>query len=202
MNKAKQKMRVTIVSMILFSAIIIYVFYYISNNTESKKESVSVPSTEVERLLAIDMELNYPATPREVLKLYSRFSKCFYNLQYSEEEFKLLVTQYRKLMDHELLVNNPEEDYIPMLEKEIDQYERRKLTITSYTISEKTAVKYSAKNGRKYAQLQVPYLLKDTSSPLKVTEEFILRADETGKWKILGWKAVNQTEETIEEKEK
>lgn len=202
MSKAKQKMGVTILSMILFSAIIIYVFYYISNNTESNKESVQIPNTEVERLIAIDLELNYPATPREVLKLYSRFSKCFYDLEYSKDQFELLVEQYRKLMDQELLVNNPNEDYKPMLELEIEQYKKRKLKITNYTISEKTAVKYSAKDGKKYAQLQVPYLLKDKSSHLKVTEDFILRADGDGKWKVLGWKVVNHTSEAITEKEK
>ena len=59
----------------------ILIVYFVLNQKAdddifSKKENVS---TEVQNILAKDMERNYPATVREVVRLYSRISKCYYN---------------------------------------------------------------------------------------------------------------------------
>ena len=59
----------------------ILIVYFVLNQKAnddifSKKENVS---TEVQNILSKDLEGNYPATVREVVRLYSRISKCYYN---------------------------------------------------------------------------------------------------------------------------
>jgi len=45
---------------------------------------------EVNAILKKDFVNDYPATPREVVNLYSRISSCLYNQKLSDNDFKAL----------------------------------------------------------------------------------------------------------------
>ena len=70
------------------------------NSIFSKDEK---PNTEAQSILSKDVDRNYPATVREVVRLFARISKCYHNETISDEEFQGLVEMQRKLFDEEFL---------------------------------------------------------------------------------------------------
>ncbi len=84
--------------------------FYLLSNKKASGEADNV--SEVQKVILKDLTGDaYPATPREVLKLYNRIMCCYYNEEYTEEEFEKLADQARLLMDQELADNNPAEQY-------------------------------------------------------------------------------------------
>lgn len=76
-----------------------------------------------------NLDKNFPATPREVVKLYNRIITCFYNDEYTDDELYDLGDQARKLFDDELLENNPRDEYFKNLKEDISEYHDKNKTI-------------------------------------------------------------------------
>lgn len=185
----KKKVR-AIAIMVVFFVFVIGMYYWLSNRDEKEKEQVEIPETKIEEILAKDLSSSdYPATPKTVLHLYSQMSKCFYDEDYTEEQYKELVAQYRMLLDQELLVNNPSEDHIDMLSAEIQSYDNAdRFILVYYDAKDEEVQKYNV-GGVEYATVPMTYCLKEgETSVMNTEEEFILRKDSEGKWKILGWR--------------
>lgn len=182
----KKKMIQNIVTMVIVVVLLVGGYYFISNRT--KDSDVDLPETKVEQLIARDMDIDYPATPRMVVQLYSEFSKCFYDKDYNEKQYNQLVEQYRKLLDQELLVNNPEEDHLTVLSEEINGYEDADRFILTFYETKNSEPKLYKMDGKEYAKMSITYSLREgQKSVLNTEEEFVLRKDSEGKWKILGW---------------
>lgn len=153
-------------------------------NTATKKKS------EVDKLISRDLEVNYPGTPREVMRFYSRILKCYYNQELSEEQIESLASQMRCLFDYELLEQNPKETYLNNVKTEISRYRKANEMITNCVIDESSNVQYSTVNGEKYAAIYVAYTTRKKSDYQRVYEQFLMRYDSENNWKIVGWKQV------------
>ena len=100
--------------------LLVMLYYNVSNKKKSTSEEDSTTkATVVQELLMRDLEKSYPPTPKEVVKLYSDITQCYYNQTYSDEELEELAKMSMKLMDPELRLNNPEEAYLESLKTEI-----------------------------------------------------------------------------------
>lgn len=189
--------------MAIFACAVVGVYYMMNYKTNSNNsEELNVPETKVEKLLAKDLELEYPATVKTVMNLYSQYSKCFYDGEYTEEELPKLLDKYRQLLDPELLANNPVEDQLKSLNEEIGAYGGKGQVIMSYywptskdadgKKNAKEDVIYYTKDGVNYASTTIAYALKQGTDTVAASQEkFILRQDSDKKWKILGWVLVN-----------
>lgn len=60
--------------------------YYQFMKRQQEMNSDQKPATEVEKLIAKDIENGYPETPAEVMKLWGRINKCLYNNSMDEEK--------------------------------------------------------------------------------------------------------------------
>lgn len=60
--------------------------FYVVNDKSKRANQKEKVLTEVQRITTKDLDKNYPQTPREVVKLYNRIVKCYYGMQYSDEE--------------------------------------------------------------------------------------------------------------------
>lgn len=184
--------------MIVVAAILISVFCVIIKRGKTEKNTtMQTDNKEVSNLLNKDFETNYPKTPREVLKIYSRLSQCIYNENLKEEELRTVVEKMRQLFDKELLDHNTLEQHIEDLKKELKEYKKDKKTITNYMVENNSAVEYKTVNKVQYATIVATYLLNENEGYVKTYEKFILRQDENEKWKIVGWKLTDPV--TIEE---
>ena len=174
---------------------ILIVYFVLNQKTDddifSKKENVS---TEVQNILAKDIERNYPATVREIVRLYSRISKCYYNEIISASEFQQLVTMQRLLFDEEFLDNNPLESFVNNLSSEIEEMRKTKSTMISYRVQKQSSVVSWESGENKFSSIVASYTLKEDSEYKKTYEEFLLREDESGRWKIVGWRLTDPIE--------
>lgn len=186
--------------------IIVGYYFYLSNKMEPEKTE---KGTKVQEILAKDLEYTYPASPREVIKLYSQIIICFYKGEYSESELTKLGNQARSLFDTELLENKTEEQYFMDLKAEIEDYKKKKRTIIDYVIAPIDQVEYHIIDGENWAKVKVVYTLTEKSEnkirenlKYKNTyEEYLLREDSDKNWKIYGWHLVEPTELKAEAEE-
>ena len=185
--KKKKNTAVTVIVMIILAAGIIAGYFFVLQKKDSENYENGAQD-EIEKLLLRDLDTSYPATAREVVKLYSRMMKCYYNGGMPEEKVEAMAAQMRRLFDEELLEANPADVYMPELKEEIADYAANNRTITSYQVESAGNVVTWTSEEREYARLFANYTYKEDTQYYKVYEEFVLRRDSAQKWKILGWR--------------
>lgn len=180
-----------LVIVVILAAIVLGYFYYLGHRDRKQAEE-AVEATVVQSVLLRDLEHHYPQTPKEVVKYYSEITECFYNEEYSDEELTQLATKIQQLYDAELVANKSQDQYMQDLKNEIVEMKKNKYTIADYEVSASTDVEEFTQDGYSCARLYCTYYLKQPSSGTRVAslERFVLRKDEDGHWKILGWELV------------
>ncbi len=161
-------------------------FFFSKENATTEKEL-----TEVEKLIVRDLKDNYPKTPREVVKFYNRIISCYYGGELSKEELTKLADQMLLLLDEDLLVVNPRDEYINSVENDIEKYKTEKKKIVSTDVCDSNDVKYinDEKEGTsevdKLAYVNTSYFINTDGSFAYSYQQFVLRQDNDGRWKIL-----------------
>ena len=82
-------------------------FYFFSQEHATTEKDL----TEVEKVMVRKLDENYPKTPREVVKFYNRIISCYYGEELTEEQLNKLVDQMMCLLDEDLLIVNPRDEY-------------------------------------------------------------------------------------------
>lgn len=180
---------IIIIGLILVAVVAGYVINL--NRKSNANEETVVESTAVQKVLQRDLERNYPPTPKEVVKYYAEITKCFYNEEYTDEELEQLALKIQELYDTELIENKSQEDYMNDLRTEIADMKSNKNTISGYVLSASVDVEEFVENGYSCARLYCTFSIKQgTSGTVRSMEQFVLRKDDDGHWKILGWALV------------
>ena len=152
-------------------------------------------NTEAQAILAKDVDRNYPATVREVVRLFSRISKCYHNEVISKEEFSSLVEMQRKLFAEDFLENNPLETFTNNLTAEIDAAKAREYQMVTYRVQKQSSVKTWQDGENHFASIIASFTMNAKGEGYTRTfEEFLLREDEAGRWKIVGWRLTDPIE--------
>lgn len=183
----------------LFLAIacVLLAYYMINLKIEKSKPEDYVQLTKVQEVLSRNLETNYPQTPKEVLKYYSELTKCFYNEEYTDEEFEALANKALELYDYELAANKTQEQYLNDLKAEILIFKDNNRAISSYSTSSSTDVDYFEEDGHQFARLYCNYNLRLGTVMQTVEEIFLLRMDLEGHWKIYGWDLAKNYEDLL-----
>ena len=74
-----------------------------------------------------------------------------------------------------------------MTKNEIEMYKKKDWTISSYSTSPSMDVLEFERDGDEWAQLYAFYNMRQSGQIVKITEVFLMRKDEDGRWKIYGW---------------
>ena len=93
-----KKYKTLIIISVLVAMALIY-YYYLSSNDKTEKKKTNTEDSQVAKLINKDLDKSYPATPREVVELYSNFLVCFYGENYDDDELRQLAAQSVKLFD-------------------------------------------------------------------------------------------------------
>lgn len=194
--KNRQKVLVIII-VILFVAVFLGLFVYINNKPQTQTADDEVVVSNVDNVVLRNLDINYPPTPKEVLKYYSEITTCFYQENLTEEDLTRLAQTARKLYDAELCADVTEEEYLESLRADILEFNSMGIVVSGYTVSSSTDVEEFELDGRKYARLYATYRLRQGTEYIYSNEVFIMRKDEDGHWKILGWELLE--EEEVEE---
>ncbi len=191
--RRRNPFRILIVFVVLAIGIV-GLFFYISNRSNVVAEGRQQMS-EVQEILARNLETNYPPTPKEVLKFYSEITQAFYGEEYTDEELEKLALKSRQLFDDELVANQTDEQYLSALKMDIESWKHDKKVISSYSVSSSTDVQEYSYGGREWAQLYCIYSIRMGTNVAPIQEHFIMRKDQRGHWKILGWELVEPGDE-------
>ena len=180
----------------LIGVLVLAAFLFLNQREEdiafSKNEK---KNTEAQNILSKDIDRNYPATVREVVRLFSRVSKCYHNETVSEEEFGNLVEFQRKLFDEEFLENNPLDTFTNNLTAEIDAAKAKEKRMAAYRVQKQSSVQTWQSGDNHFASIIASYTMSAKGeSPTRTYEEFLLREDEKGRWKIVGWRLTDPIE--------
>ena len=181
------------ITIALVVGVVIY-YNYINGPKKDNEIKDSIVTDEVVKVINKDLESKYPESPKEVVSLFVRIQKCYYNEEYTEEELLKLAYKATELFDSELINENPFDKYYENLKSEINAYAATNKTISQANVDERTDIVYSTVDGQKYAQLNCLYILKDNKGRSRIKETYILRKDENDRWKILGWKEYEESE--------
>ncbi|PXV86738.1 hypothetical protein C8E03_112120 [Lachnotalea glycerini] len=176
-----------IIIICVLAALAIWYYFYLSNRTAMDSANKNVTTTEIEDTLAKNID-NVTNTPRAAIKFYSIILQCLYNEDPTEEEITALGEKAREIMDEELINNNPEETYFDALSTEVKEYLQDNKKMIGYVVESSDKVEYYTENGKEYAIVNASYTLRKTNDFTKTNEAYILRKDEEGYWKILGWR--------------
>lgn len=198
-DKKKNSKVSTVVLLVLLAAIIIGLIVVFVKMLNNNKDNVKI--TETDKLLEKNLDESYPATESEVIKLYCRIQQQMYSGECSDEEIQGLFAQMRKLYDEELLAENSYDTQYKNLLDELESYKKNKVKITNYEILQKPGdVTKGEYEGREQALIDVCFRTKKDSERQSLIQEFVLRKDDEGRWKILGWYKVegNSGEENDE----
>ncbi len=178
-----KKVRVVVVAIVCVTLIVAYYYYLTTKGGKGAEGSTEL--TEIDKIVTRDLENNYPETPREVVKLYNRIITCYYGGEWEEEELYQLGDQARALFDEELLENNPRDKYFLALESEIAEYKEKKKEIVSSDVCSSSDVLEKTVDGDECAYVTASYFMKEGKDYSKTFQEYVLRKDEDGNWKIL-----------------
>ena len=166
-------------------------FYYTYLNDRARNRQEEEQSSETQQLLEYDFANDYPKTVRETVKLHCNYLKNAYNDKFTEDELFTVNKQIRQLFDDELLAINTEDKQLKGLKDEIQLYKDNKQKFVSFALAEGSQVQYNTEDSVEYAKIKVSLIIKVGSASASVDEEYILRKDSEGKWKILGWQRIN-----------
>lgn len=184
MGNAKQRTLITIFVMSTIAVLVILSYYYLVNRPEVSDDE----PTEVEVLINKDLELYYPATPKEVVKLFCSILQNLYS-ELEEDEYKALSLKVRELYDEELLEINSLDKNLNQLGNEILEWQDAKRRIVNFSFVNEENNRSRVEDGVEYQTINVAYTFEERSKFIE-NYSFILRKDENNRWKILGWKFI------------
>ena len=183
-----------IITIIVVAVILVAVvagFTVSLNRRKKAAEEADTQATAVHNVLMKDLERSYPPTPKEVVKYFAEITECFYNEEYTDEELTQMAEKIQGIYDDELIANKSQEDYLNDLRSEIAEMKKSNYTISSFVLSASVDVEEFVENGYSCARLYCTFNIKQgTKGTIRSMEEFVLRKDEDGHWKIYGWQLV------------
>ena len=174
-------------------ALIIGAFAFIANRHPANADD-SVKLSAVQQLLSRNLNTSYPPTPKEVVKLYSEYTRCFYGETYTDEELEALAIKSRELFDDELVAHQTDAQFLQSLKNDIERYKAESRSISSYSIASAADVEYDTFDGYEWAKLSCYYSMKIGKAIVPVHEIYLLRKDFEGHWKIVGWELAEEDE--------
>lgn len=191
-QRGRRAIKGILIGLVLIALVVGYYFYLSNRKPKEAAEDTETTVSAVQKLLLKNIDDDYPPTPREVLKLYSDITVCFYSEDYTDEELTQLALQIEKLYDEELIANNTADQYQKNLRWDIKTMKDKNLRVTSYSVASATDVDYFDAGGRSWARLSCTYTIRSGKEAGLAREIFLLRKDDMGHWKIYGWEAAKE----------
>ena len=178
----------TIIVIAVLVALGLGYYYYLANKDKGKDATdIAADTGEVSVLISKDIMANYPESPKDVVNLYARITKAYYDTSLTDEQIEALGKQARLMFDDELKNTQTDADFYEKLKEDIGNYNSTKTRISSYVIQSAAKTKYSTFKDRQYASIALVYYLRQGDKLIDSPTKFTLRKDDDGHWKILFW---------------
>ena len=179
--------RTIIVIAVLVALGLVYYYYLANKDTGKDATDIAADTSEVSVLISKDIMANYPESPKDVVNLYARITKAYYDTSLTDEQIEALGKQARLMFDDELKNTQTDADFYEKLKEDIGNYNSTQTRISSYVIQSAAKTKYSTFKDRQYASIALVYYLRQGDKLIDSPTKFTLRKDDDGHWKILFW---------------
>ncbi|MCQ2507003.1 MAG: hypothetical protein MJ113_07545 [Lachnospiraceae bacterium] len=136
-----------------------------------------------------DLDTYYPKTPKTVMETYCRILKCLQNEKLEESEIEKLVIIQRKMFDEDFLAENPYVTYLATVKNDLAKSKKTNSKMSYYVVEFESGVEKNVFNGSNMANVQVKFCFSNDGALETFYEEYVLREDKDGKYKVFGWKA-------------
>ncbi|MCR5428571.1 MAG: hypothetical protein K6F16_06230 [Lachnospiraceae bacterium] len=189
-TKKKSSLGATIVGILFGAVFIVGIYLTVTRGRQQNAIEADAEVSEANTLISRDLEKDYPATVREVMKYYCRITKCLYSDGVSEVQLTELTDKLRELYSDDLLAVNDRTEMIGLIKTEIKNYEKAGSKIQSYNVAESGEIKYYRNETPQRAIINIYFTIKQEkdNSFDRAYEEFILVQDAKDRWKIMGWR--------------
>ena len=178
----------TIIVIAVLVALGLGYYYYLANKDTGKDATdIAADTSEVSVLISKDIMANYPESPKDVVNLYARITKAYYDTSLTNEQIEALGKQARLMFDDELKNTQTDADFYEKLKEDIGNYNSTQTRISSYVIQSAAKTKYSTFKDSQYASIALVYYLRQGDKLIDSPTKFTLRKDDDGHWKILFW---------------
>ena len=195
----KTNTSVTKITVLFIVLLVLVVGYYAYLSGTHRTEQQEAVMSEVDTALSRDLDNDYPATPKEVIKYYNDLMKCFYNEDCTAEELQDLGRKSLQLFDEELQENNDEDTYLIRLQGEVQNYKDNKKKITSVSLAPSTNVDYYSVDGFSFARISCGYTMTENGKKTSTVMVYLLRRDDNRRWKIYGWETADELNSKLEQ---
>ena len=183
-NSVKSAILKSIVLLAL-GAVVIVGLYFMFVGTKKDPGEEQYNLTAVDEITTTNLEKNYPANPRKVVDLYANIMKVLYKEEYTDGQQDKMLEVLQGIMDDELLAG--QSDFEKSIKNEVAERKKGDYSISNYIVqnSEPEVLNVS---GKKMCNVECLFSLrKGSTGTIANYYQFILRQDEEGRWKILGW---------------
>ena len=188
-----KKSGATKISVILILLVFAVVGYYAYLSNKTRVRNTDVDMTLIQSVLSRNLKSDYPSTPKELMKYYHQIMECFYDGQCTDDEIEELGLKARELYDNDLLLNNPEQDYIQNLKSDIAEFRNKNRRITNYVEPKAANVESLPIDGISYARLTCSYTMVEGGMSQIIREVYLLKRESgTNRWKIYGWESESE----------
>ena len=187
--KKKSSVGTTIVCIVFAAVLIVGVYLSLTRDKQKNAIEADAEVAEVTTLISRDLDKDYPATVREVMKYYCRITKCIYSEELSDSQMTKLVDKLRGLYSDDLLAQNDRTEMIGLVKTEIKNYNTAETKIQSYNVAESGEITYYRNETPQRALIDIYFTLKNKDGSFdRAYEEFVLIQDADSRWKIQGWR--------------
>ena len=187
--KKKSSVGTTIVCIVFAAVLIVGVYLSLTRDKQKNAIEADAEVAEVTTLISRDLDKDYPATVREVMKYYCRITKCIYSEELSDSQMTKLVDKLRGLYSDDLLAQNDRTEMIGLVKTEIKNYNTAETKIQSYNVAESGEITYYRNETPQRALIDIYFTLKNKDGSIdRAYEEFVLIQDADSRWKIQGWR--------------
>ena len=195
----KTNTSVTKITVLFIFLLVLVVGYYAYLSGTHRTEQQEAVMSEVDTALSRDLDNDYPATPKEVIKYYNDLMKCFYNEECTAEELQDLGRKSLQLFDEELQENNDEDTYLRRFQGEVQNYKANNSKITIVSLAPSTNVDYYSVDGYSFARISCGYTMTENGKKTSTVMVYLLRRDDSRRWKIYGWETADQLNSKLEQ---
>ena len=180
---AKSAIIKSVVLVVLGALIILGIYFLFTRNKKVEKEEDYV-LTAVDEITTTNLEKNYPADARMVVDFYGKIMRTLYREDYTQEQQMKMLDVLAGIMDDELLAGQA--SFYQSMRSEVEQRKKEDYSIVAYVVqnAEPNVVKVS---GNKMCNVDCLFSLRHGTVTTASYYQFVMRQDDEGRWKILGW---------------
>lgn len=190
----------TIIFGVIIAVLIVAFYFYLSNrNSSNEEKGPDSARTELETVLSKDISKDYPGTPRAVIKWHNRILQLYYNGKVENADITRLCDQDMLLWDADLLQLNPRDAYLSALNGSIADYRAHGRKLQSSDVADTDDIKYSKKDGRNLSYVIASYFITEGSGYTRVYQNYCLRQDSSGRWKIVAFQLCDSVGNPVSE---